>query len=111
MSRFQTEINQDLNLPKALVILWEVLKSDLNDADKKATLDQFDLVLGLGLADWKPTVLTIPAEVTALAEQRQIARSTKNWAEADRLRAAIHRLGYEVEDKADGMQIKPGTGS
>ena len=111
VTRFQTEINQDLNLPKALVVMWEVLKSNLNDADKKATLDQFDLVLGLGLAEWKPAILTIPAEVTTLAEQRQIARTTKNWAEADRLRAAIHRLGYEVEDKADGMQIKPGTGS
>ena len=111
VTRFQTEINQDLNLPKALVVMWEVLKSDLNDADKKATLDQFDLVLGLGLAEWRPAILTIPTEVTTLAEQRQIARTTKNWVEAERLRAALHVLGYEVEDKADGMKIKPRNGS
>ncbi|MFZ6845391.1 cysteine--tRNA ligase [Undibacterium sp. RuTC16W] len=106
VTRFHTEINQDLNLPKALVVMWEVLKSTLNDADKKATLNQFDRVLGLDLANWQPATLTIPDEIQALAERRRLSRLNKNWAESDALRAEIQGLGYEVEDTAGGMQIR-----
>ncbi|MBI3285822.1 MAG: cysteine--tRNA ligase [Burkholderiales bacterium] len=104
--KFTAFVNEDLNLPRALALVWEMLKSDLSDADKKATLAEFDRVLGLGLADWQAPVLEIPAAVQQLAEQRQAARLAKNWAEADRLRAELHALGYEVEDQAGGMRIK-----
>ncbi|MFZ6734393.1 cysteine--tRNA ligase [Undibacterium sp. Ji42W] len=104
--KFTTFINEDLNVPRALALVWEMLKADLSDADKKATLTEFDKVFGLGLAQWQPAVLAIPTEVQSLAEQRQAARKAKNWAEADRLRGELHALGYEVEDKAEGMQIK-----
>lgn len=104
--KFTSFINEDLNVPRGLALVWEMLKADLSDADKKATLTEFDKVFGLGLAQWQPAVLAIPAEVQSLAEQRQAARKAKNWAEADRLRGELHALGYEVEDKADGMQIK-----
>jgi len=106
VQRFHHEINQDLNIPKALVVMWEVLKSAISDADKKATIDQFDRVLGLNLAAWKPEVLVIPEEVLALAERRRESRANKNWAESDSLRKEIQALGYEVEDSAGGMQIR-----
>ena len=48
------EINDDLNLPRALAVAWEVLRGDLPPAVKRATLAQFDDVLGLGLAEWTP---------------------------------------------------------
>jgi cysteinyl-tRNA synthetase len=91
---------------RALALVWEMLKADLSDADKKATVAEFDRVFGLGLASWEPRALEIPAEVQNLAEQRSVARAAKNWAEADRLRAELHALGFEVEDKAGSMNIK-----
>jgi cysteinyl-tRNA synthetase len=103
--KFTAFVNEDLNVPRALALVWEMLKSDLSDADKKATAE-FDRVFGLGLASWEPRALEIPAEVQNLAEQRLAARAAKNWAEADRLRAELHALGFEVEDKAGSMNIK-----
>jgi cysteinyl-tRNA synthetase len=108
--RFLHEINQDLNLPKGLALAWEVLKSDLSDADKKATITHFDLVLGLELAQWQPKAAELPAEVVALMEQRKQSRVNKNWAESDRLRNEINALGYDVEDSAAGMTAKPRAG-
>ncbi|PRC92343.1 cysteine--tRNA ligase [Solimicrobium silvestre] len=104
LQRFQAEVNLDLNLPKALAIMWELLKSKLPDAIKKATMNQFDAVLGLGLSEWKPEIIS--EEVRELAQRRWQARAEKNWALADQLRAQIHALGYEVEDGVDGVQIK-----
>ncbi len=104
--KFTTFVNEDLNVPRALALVWEMLKADISDADKKATVAEFDKIFGLGLANWVPQALEVPAEVQALAEQRQAARAAKNWAEADRLRAALHALGFEVEDKAGSMNIK-----
>ncbi|GGC75919.1 cysteine--tRNA ligase [Undibacterium terreum] len=105
--RFHTEINADLNLPRALAVVWELAKSSLSPAVKKATLDRFDLVLGLDLQNWQPPQQIIPDEVHALAERRRISRENKNWAEADALRNELRELGYEVEDTAGGMTIKP----
>ncbi|MBC3933299.1 cysteine--tRNA ligase [Undibacterium curvum] len=104
--KFTAFVNEDLNVPRALALVWEMLKSELSDADKKATITEFDRIFGLGLASWVPKALEVPAEVQTLAEQRQAARIAKNWAEADRLRAELHALGFEVEDKAGSMQIK-----
>ncbi|MCW3478431.1 cysteine--tRNA ligase [Neisseriaceae bacterium JH1-16] len=108
VERFTAEVNQDLNLPRALAVVWALVKSELPDAVKKATLDSFELVLGLGLASWQPTAAEpIPSEVQSLAEQRQAARAARQWAEADALRAQIVALGFEVEDTADGVRLNP----
>jgi cysteinyl-tRNA synthetase len=54
LARFTEMINDDLNLPRATALTWEVVRADLPNGVKKATLLKFDEVLGLGLADWKP---------------------------------------------------------
>jgi len=105
--RFQHEVNQDLNLPKGLALMWELLKSNLPEADKKITIDHFDLVLGLDLANWRPKENVLPEAVLALIEQRKLSRQNKNWAESDRLRNELNALGYEVEDSAGSMNVKP----
>lgn len=107
VARFTAEINDDLNMPRALALAWELTRADLPEAVKKATLTQFDDVLGLGLADWEPPVADIPAEIVALAEQRQAARAAKNWVEADRLRDEINAAGYDVKDTAVGPELTP----
>ena len=106
IERFTGEINDDLNLPRALAIAWEVLRGDLPPAVRRATLLAFDRVLGLGLATWEPTVEVAPAAVQLLADARAVARAAKNWAEADRLRGELLTAGWEMEDRADGYALK-----
>lgn len=106
LDRFQAEINDDLNMPRALALAWELVKSDRPAAAKKATLLVMDKVFGLRLAEWQPATDAIPDEITQLAQQRQAARAAKNWAEADRLREQIAAAGYDVQDTAVGPHIR-----
>ena len=104
-SKFLSTINDNLNLPGAMKIVWEVAGSKASLADKQVTLLDFDKVLGLGLKNYKPT--TIPAKIKKLAEERQRARNKKNWAESDRLRKEIEYLGYEILDTESSYLLKP----
>lgn len=107
VEKFTEQINDDLNIPRALAVMWELVRNDLPPSTKKATILVFDRVLGFGLANWQPSENIIPAEILALVEQRQQARLGKRWAEADALRAQITGAGYEVEDTPDGPRVKP----
>ncbi len=107
LAQFLAQVNDDLNMPRALAVVWELVKSALPDAVKKATMLKFDAVLGLRLAEWRPAELEIPAEIVALAQQRQEARAAKRWQEADALRAQLKAAGYEVEDTPAGPRVRP----
>ena len=105
---FRMHVEDDLNMPRALAVAWKLLRGDVaSPADCKATLLDFDRVLGLGLAAWQPPQTLVPESVQALAEQRRQARAARNWAEADRLRAALHAAGWEMEDAGDDYRLKP----
>ncbi len=106
IERFTSFVNDDLNVPRALAVAWETLRGDLPSAVKRATLARFDDVFGLGLAEWKPKVEDVPADVRALADERAAARKSKNWKESDRLRAELHAMGWEMEDRPDGYALK-----
>ena len=106
LERFTAEINDDLNVPRALALAWETLRGSLPPAVKRATLLAFDRVFGLRLAEWVPKVEPVPEVVRALAEARLAARKSKNWAEADRLRGEIAGSGWDMEDGADGYSLK-----
>src|SRR3989344_3343263 len=101
--RFLSALNDNLNLPKALAVVWELLKSKKSLADKQVTLLDFDKVLGLGLIDYKPE--GIPAEVKKLAAEREIARKKKDWSKADQLRVKIAEFGFEIEDTPSGPRV------
>ena len=106
MDKFAEHINDDLNMPRALAVTWDLVKSDLPPATKKATLVEFDKILGLRLADWKPTEESAPDDVMALVEQRQLARKEKRWKDADALRDQVTAAGYEIEDTPQGPKVK-----
>jgi cysteinyl-tRNA synthetase len=106
LDRFTGDINDDLNVPRALAVAWEVLRGDLPPPVKRATLRRFDDVLGLGLAAWQPKTEDVPAPVQALADARLAARQTKQWADADRLRGELAAAGWEMEDRSDGYKLK-----
>ncbi len=96
--QFQEKIEDDINLPQALAIMHEVLKSDLSDGDKLATLYDFDRVLGLGFESYTETALEIPEAIAKLLEERKQAREEKNWERSDELRDEIVQAGYKVLD-------------
>ncbi|RQQ60947.1 cysteine--tRNA ligase [Burkholderia stagnalis] len=102
-ARFDAEVNDDLNLPKALAVLWELAKSGLPPATLRATVDYFDGVLGLGLRDWKPAGAAIPDDIRALLEERARARAERDWAKADGIRATLLTLGWRIDDGKDGQ--------
>jgi cysteinyl-tRNA synthetase len=107
IDQFTNQINDDLNMPRAIAVTWDLVRSDLPLPSKKATLLFFDKVLGLRLADWQPAAEIIPADVKALVEQRSLARTEKRWQDADTLRQQIAQAGYEIEDTPQGPRVKP----
>jgi cysteinyl-tRNA synthetase len=107
LARFSAEINDDLNLPRALAVAWDVLRGDLDPAVKRSTLARFDEVFGLGLVAWTPPRIEAPESVRTLADARLAARKAKAWAEADRLRAELNAAGWDMEDRPDGYALKP----
>ena len=106
-NKFLSEINDDLNMPKALAVLQEVLKSQLSNKDKLATILDFDKVLGLELDKIKNETETeiIPEEIKKLVKERETARLEKNWTKSDELRKKINSLGYEIRDTNSGSKI------
>lgn len=107
LNRFYQEVYNDLNLPKALAVLHELLKdSQINSSEKLSILYKFDEILGLGVKSWKEEVVSIPNEVQLLVEQREEARKTKNWSLADELRNKISALGFAIENTKDGVKIR-----
>jgi cysteinyl-tRNA synthetase len=107
LARFKEHVNTDLNMPRALALVWELVKSDLPAPIKKGTILQFDQVLGLRLPEWQPVEETIPHEIMALVDQRQTARAEKRWKDADRLRDQVRQAGYEIEDTPAGPNVRP----
>ena len=101
-------ISNDLAMPEVMALVWKVVKSDLKPDEKWATLLDFDKVLGLDL-NKEIVEEKIPEEILKLAEERQKARENKNWAESDRLREEIKKLGYLVEDLGNTCKIRPIT--
>lgn len=104
--KFHEAINDDLNTPQALAVMWDMLASNLSFEQKSATLLKTDEILGLGLDRVIGKPVEISAEVQRLLDERQRARQEKNWALSDQLRDQIIHLGYEVEDTVDGQKIQ-----
>lgn len=107
--RFLEALNDDFNTPKALAVFQEVLKDqELSNEDKKATVLDFDKVLGLGLADLKSEVeqVDIPQEIIDLAEERLEAKENKEYDLADEIRLQLSGLGWDIKDTPEGYELK-----
>jgi len=103
--RFLKVINDDLNTPQALAVLWELVDSNVPPSEKAATVLRFDQVLGLGLGDFIGNPLKVSDEVEVLIQERATARAQKDWELSDQSRDQIHARGYLVEDTAEGQQL------
>lgn len=100
---FLSAINDDLNMPEALAVLWNGVKEGTLSLE---TVIHFDKVLGLNLHQPKITEEPIPVEIQKLLDERVTARDDKNWARSDELRDQIIAAGYELEDSKDGQKVK-----
>lgn len=101
---FLKALEDDLNTPKALAIVWSLVKSNYPQAAKKQTLLVMDRVLGLGfdkVVRFKP-----PPRVMALVKRREDARKKGDWRTADKIREEIKRLGFEINDTPKGPELR-----
>lgn len=102
---FLKSINDDLNMPRALSILWNVVRdSKLGSKEKLKLLYKFDEALGLNLKEIEEE--KIPKEIKELAEKREQARKDKNWKDSDKLRNEINKKGYIIEDSKQDYKLK-----
>jgi len=106
VAKFTEQVNDDLNMPRAVAVVWDLVRSSLPAATKKATILVFDRVLGLRLGEWQPRRDEAPVDILELLHQRQQARSEKRWSDADRLRQQVLEAGYEIEDTPQGPRVK-----
>ena len=105
--KFQSFINDDLDTPKAIALVWDLFKdSKVSPADKRATIINFDKIFGLNISSLPHDKLVnaaesptdIPVEITVLAEAREEARKSKEWVKADAIRNEIQERGFDVID-------------
>jgi len=107
LRQFVEALAEDINTPRAVATMWNMLRDPEVDAPTKvALLEQFDEVLGLDLATATATH-EAPAEIRELAERRWTLRQERKWAESDELRAELLAAGWTVQDERDGYQLLP----
>lgn len=111
---FTEALGNDLDTPKALALVWDMLRdTSVSPTQKHGNLLFADKVLDFGLRK-KPTdsvslsvaTETLPEEVRTKVAAREEARANKNYAESDRLRDELKALGYEIDDKSEGPSVR-----
>ena len=118
--RFIERINDDLDTPGALAVLWEMVNDrHVASENVRAGLVAFNRVLGLKLDEPDDLALTlsrkehgasvtmdaVPQRVKDLLAERELARTERRWAEADDFRAAIEKEGFIIEDTSDRPRV------
>lgn len=105
--RFINAINDDLNVPVAMSVVWEIVKRQEKSKQLAELLLDFDKVLGIKIDE--PVVQKeedIPQDMQDLLEQRRIARNNKDFGESDRIRDILSTKGYKVIDSKEGQKIE-----
>ncbi|MCI8833424.1 MAG: cysteine--tRNA ligase [Clostridia bacterium] len=105
-TKFEEAINDDLNMPMAMGIVWDVIKYPSKSKKLSGLLEKFDEVLGLKIDEIDKNSIDLPEEIKELIEQRKNARENKEWELSDTLRDRIIELGYLVKDTKNGMEVE-----
>lgn len=100
-AKFWAAMNEDLNSPIALSVLWDAAKTgELSNSEKLELMLDFDALLGFGVADFtRPELST---ELKALVDERQQARESKDWAKSDSIRDELFKSGLQIKDTPKG---------
>lgn len=106
-TKFQEAINDDLNMPVAMSVIWDVVKNPNKSKQLANLLLDFDKVLGVDIEKKNENKAEeIPEEIKKLIEQRKQARENKDWALSDKIRDELKEKGYIVKDTKEGMTIE-----
>ena len=105
-NRFLEAINDDLNMPVAMSVVWDIIKNPKKSKELAKLLLEFDEVLGLEInKEQTQEKNDIPEEIKELIEKREKARMEKDWTESDRIRDIIQSKGYELKDTKLGTEV------
>lgn len=107
LRKFHERINDDLDIPGALAVFWEMVHDvNVSNSIKSASVLKMDEVFGLRLHEIIEPVLVFPDDVQKLIDDREQARAKKDYAQSDALRDMLEESGYSVKDTAQGQQIR-----
>ncbi len=110
LTRIIGACEDDLNTPLALTIAQELTRETNSVLDQDTSLSPdvrstfATLFFLFGLEPEKETLIS--DDIQKMAEERDCARASKDFAEADRLRDALLAAGYSVEDTSTGFHLK-----
>jgi cysteinyl-tRNA synthetase len=117
---FLAAVENDLNFPRAMALVWKMLRTDeLEATEKVRLLLDFDRILGFGLREYllseeperkldpRTYLAAVPADIAAQVEKRQAWREQGQFAEADAIRANLAAAGYTLRDTCRGTLIIP----
>lgn len=111
INKFIEKISDDFNTPQALAVVSEVLKSEINNEDKLATLYSFDDVLGLNFVDARQKVPleisldNLPKNIQEILKERELSRVNKDYKKSDELREELSKFNYIIKDTDQGQKI------
>jgi cysteinyl-tRNA synthetase len=105
--QFQEALDDDLNTPKALAVLWSAMKSNIPSEDRYDLAISFDEVLGLRLSEVHEQKVVVPQKVAELVAKREELRRNKMFSQSDKVRQEIEKEGFKVEDSSKGPIVKP----
>ncbi len=107
-NRFHEAINDDLNMPVAMGVVWEIIRNEIKSKKFAKLLEKLDEVLGLDLINSRQYLqqkVEVPEEIKELIEKRNIAKAEKNWEVADKIREEIKLKGYIIKDTKNGVEV------
>ena len=102
-TKFHEAINDDLNMPQAMSVVWDVIKNPIKSKKFAELLRKFDQVLGVKIDEKEE--IELPKEIEDIIEERKQARTDKDWNKSDELRDKLFDLGYVVKDTKNGMEV------
>ena len=109
--KFLSAINDDLNMPVAMSVIWDIVKNPVKSKDFANLLKSFDEVLGIDI-DRKESLNEnenkedIPDDIKKILEERTLARQNKDWVLSDKLRDELKEKGYLVKDSKEGSVLE-----
>lgn len=107
-NKFEDAICSDLNTSSAITVIYDVLRSDINDMTKLELIKSFDEVLSLDLLkdhgnDKESSVDSELKEyILAKIEERKAAKKEKDFAKADAIRDELATKGIQIKDTREG---------
>ena len=107
-AKFQDTVDQDLDIPGGLAVMWDLMRSELPPKDKLELALEYDRILGFGL-EAVPGLYHTPDDVGASVSVRDALRKASNYPRADEIRDRINSAGYLVKDTRAGPMLRPLT--